>query len=189
MSPSSFDDLDRRERRQVVLHSALRIGVSTVLLMLVYWFTPVAGKSGVRALLELIAGFIVFGVLLAWQVHRILTADHPELRAAEALAIAVPVVLIVFAFAYLSLSKANASNFSEPLDRVGALYFTVTVISTVGFGDIVAKTDATRLLVIFQILVDIGLLVGIVRAVAFAARVGVQRRHGPPRSEPSEEER
>ena len=41
----------------------------------------------------------------------------------------------------VALTRTRA-NFSEPLDHVGAVYFTVTVISTVGFGDIVARTDS-----------------------------------------------
>ena len=45
------------------------------------------------------------------------------------------------------MATISASNFSEPLTRTGALYFTVTVFSTVGFGDITAKTEAARLVV------------------------------------------
>ena len=44
----------------------------------------------------------------------------------------------------------SAGNFSEPLTRTDALYFTVTVFSTVGFGDITAKTEAARLVVTGQ---------------------------------------
>ena len=66
-------------------------------------------------------------------VHSIIVADYPEFRAIEALALAVPLVIIVFAFTYLSLSREHAANFSEPMDHVGAVYFTITVIGTVGF--------------------------------------------------------
>jgi isopentenyl phosphate kinase len=52
----------------------------------------------------------------------------------------------------------------------------ITVISTVGFGDITPKTDAAMIVVSFQIMLDLVLLVGIVRAVFFAAQVGVRRR-------------
>jgi hypothetical protein len=114
--------------------------------------------------------------MLGWQVLKIMGAEHPELRAAEAVGIAVPVVLIVFSFTYLSLSHAQPRSFSEPLNHVRAVYFVITVISTVGFGDITPKTDAAMILVSFQIMLDLVLLLGIVRVVVFAAGVGVRRR-------------
>jgi voltage-gated potassium channel len=176
VSPTSLEDLDRRQQQRVVARSALRILVSVVLLFALYVAVPVADRTGIGTLLELLVGLIIFSALLGWQVLKIMGAEHPELRAAEALAIAIPVVLIVFAFTYLSLSRASPTSFSEPLDHVKAIYFVVTVVSTVGFGDITPKTDAAMILVSFQIMLDLVLLVGIVRAVFFAAQVGVRRR-------------
>ena len=74
------------------------------------------------------------------------------------------------------MSHVQPKSFSEPLDHVRAIYFVVTVVSTVGFGDITPKTDTAMILVSFQIMLDLVLLVGIVRAVFFAAQVGVRRR-------------
>ena len=154
----------------------MRILGSTVVLVLLYALLPAASNSSARTLISLVIGLAVFLGVLAWQVIKILDAEHPEVRAVETLALAVPLLVVVFAFTYLSLAHAKASNFSEPLDHVGAVYFTVTVISTVGFGDIVARSDIARILVCTQILLDLGLLVGIARTVVFAARVGVRRR-------------
>ena len=176
MSPTSLEDLDRRQQRKVVTRSALRILVSVVVLFALYAALPAADRTGIGTLLELLVGLVILGALLAWQVLKIMGAEHPELRAAEALATAVPVVLIVFAFTYLSLSHVQPKSFSEPLNHVRAIYFVITVISTVGFGDIVPKTDAAMIVVSFQIMLDLVLLVGIVRAVFFAAQVGVRRR-------------
>ncbi|MGO9495467.1 MAG: potassium channel family protein [Solirubrobacteraceae bacterium] len=176
MSPTSLEDLDRRQQRKVVTRSALRILVSVVVLFALYGALPAADRTGIGTLLELLVGLVILGALLAWQVLKIMGAEHPELRAAEALATAVPVVLIVFAFTYLSLSHVQPKSFSEPLNHVRAIYFVITVISTVGFGDIVPKTDAAMIVVSFQIMLDLVLLVGIVRAVFFAAQVGVRRR-------------
>jgi len=150
--------------------------MSVVLLFALYWALPVADRTGLGTLVELFVGLLIFGAVLGWQVLKIMGAEHPELRAAEALAIAVPIVLIVFSFTYLSLSHAQPGSFSEPLNRVSAVYFVITVISTVGFGDITPKTDAAMIVVSFQIMLDLVLLVGIVRAVFFAAQVGVRRR-------------
>ena len=176
MSPTSLESLDRRQQQRVVTRTAIRILVSVVLLFALYGALPVADRTGFGTLLELLIGLVIFAALLGWQVLKIMGAEHPELRAAEALAIAVPVVLIVFAFTYLSLSRAQPGSFSEPLNHVRAVYFVITVISTVGFGDITPKTDAAMILVSFQIMLDLVLLVGIVRAVFFAAQVGVRRR-------------
>jgi voltage-gated potassium channel len=176
VSPTSLEDLDRRQQRRVIGRSAMRILVSIVLLFVLYGALPVADRTGLGTLAELLVGLIVFAALLGWQVLKIMGAEHPELRAAEALAIAVPVVLIVFAFTYLSLSRSEPGSFSEPLNHVRAIYFVITVISTVGFGDITPKTDAAMIVVSFQIVLDLVLLVGIVRAVFFAAQVGVRRR-------------
>ena len=173
---TSFEDLDRRQQQRLALRSAIRILSSTVVLVLLYALLPAASNSSARTLIQLFIGLTVFLGMLAWQVIKILDAEHPEVRAVETLALAVPLLIVVFAFTYLSLAHAKASNFSEPLDHVGAVYFTVTVISTVGFGDIVARTDIARILVCTQILLDLGLIVGIARTVVFAARVGVRRR-------------
>jgi uncharacterized membrane protein len=173
---TSFEDLDHAQQRRVALRSGLRIVASTVVLVVLYALLPAASSSSAKTLIELLVGLAVFAGILVWQVISILDAEHPEVRAVETLALAVPLLIIVFAFTYLSLSHANATSFSEPLDHVGAVYFTVTVISTVGFGDIVARTDIARILVCVQILLDLGLLVGIARTVVFAARMGVRRR-------------
>lgn len=178
MSPTTFDELGRRERQRLAVRSALRIVFSTTILIVLYTALPAVSRSGARPLIELLAGLLVFAGMLAWQIKSIIDAEHPEVRAVEALAIAIVLLIIVFAFTYLSLAHTDPKNFSEPLDHVSAVYFTVTVISTVGFGDITARTDIARIIVTIQILLDLGLLVGIVRTVIYAARVGVQRRHG-----------
>lgn len=176
MSLTSLEELDRRQQQRVLARTAIRILLSIVLLFTLYGAMPVADRTGLGTLIELLVGLIIFAAVLGWQVLKIMGAEHPELRAAEALAIAVPVVLIVFSFTYLSLSRAQPGSFSEPLDHVRSVYFVITVISTVGFGDITPKTDAAMILVSFQIMLDLVLLVGIVRAVFFAAQIGVRRR-------------
>jgi voltage-gated potassium channel len=176
MIPTSFEELDRHERRRLFLRSGLRILLTIFLMLALYAVLPAASKTGVRVVVELIAGLLAFIALLGWQVRSILDADHPEIRAIESLAVAAPALIIVFAFTYLSLSHADASQFSQRLDHIGAMYFTVTVVATVGFGDIVAKTDLARLLVTLQMVLDVAVFVGIVRAIVWAGRAGVRRQ-------------
>ena len=53
------------------------------------------------------------------------------------------------------LAALSARSFSQPLNHTDALYFTVTVFATVGFGDIIASTAAARLAVTGQMIIDL----------------------------------
>ena len=70
-----------------------------------------------------------------------------------------PLFLVLFAAStYFVMERASAASFTEPLTRTDALYFAVTVFSTVGFGDISAKSEAARVVLIVQMLADLALL-------------------------------
>ena len=80
-------------------------------------------------------------VLIVFQVRGIIRAEYPVLRAVGALATSAPLFLLLFAGTYFVLGGLSASNFSESMTRTDALYFTVTVFATVGFGDITATSE------------------------------------------------
>jgi voltage-gated potassium channel len=80
-------------------------------------------------------------------------------RAITALAATVPLFLLLFAASYFLMAQADPANFStEVLTRTDALYFTVTIFSTVGFGDITATSQNARLLVSAQMIMDLLIL-------------------------------
>jgi voltage-gated potassium channel len=68
----------------------------------------------------------------------------------------------LFAATYYVTGQVEAGNFGATLTRIDALYFTVTVSATVGFGDIVARTEVSRLFVTLQMLADL-VLIGLSR--------------------------
>jgi len=88
----------------------------------------------------------------------------------------VPLFIIVFSLVYVGLSQNDPASFSEPITKVGGIYFTVTILSTVGFGDITATTDTTRLVVTLQMLIDLLIIGVLVKLIIGASRIGVQRR-------------
>jgi voltage-gated potassium channel len=102
------------------------------------------------------------------------------LRATVAMATVIPLFLIVFAWIYLTLARSDPASFGEPLSRISALYFTVTVFSTVGFGDIVAKTDVARLVVTIQMIADLAVVALVIRLIfgAAARRAGHLKEPG-----------
>ena len=117
----------------------------------------------------------LFAAILAGQARRIIRAELPELRAVEALGVVIPCSWSSFAAGYLSLARASAAMFTERLDHTRALYFTITVFSTVGFGDITPRADLARIIVSIQMLLDLVILGSVMRLLLNAAQIGLTR--------------
>ncbi len=162
-----------------MLRSAAIVGLSWVLIFGAYFALPIGRESGLRAVLRLGLDIALIGAVLAWQVKRISVAELPELRAVEALGIVIAVFLVAFSAIYLSLSHEAAMTFTQRLDHARALYFTITVFSTVGFGDITPRTDAARLIVSAQMLLDLAIIGVVVRLLFNAAKSRVAPAEEP----------
>ena len=108
------------------------------------------------------------------------------MRAVEALAATAPLLLLFFAATYFVMAEADADNFSvETLTRTDSIYFTVTVFSTVGFGDITATSQAARSLVTIQMLLNL-LVLGLgIRVYTGAVEAGRQRTTSGPQTDAS----
>ena len=144
--------------------------------MTIYYLLPLDHSSTWAAVTILVIGLVLFIGLIAFQVRSIVRSRFPGLRAIEALATSVPLFLLLFASVYVVLSTISASNFGQPLTHTDALYFTVTVFSTVGFGDITAKTEAARLVVTAQMIADL-LIIGLgLRVIVGAVTRGRQQQ-------------
>ncbi|MUH43813.1 MAG: hypothetical protein F2792_06525 [Actinobacteria bacterium] len=78
--------------------------------------------------------------------------------------------MVLFAGIYLSLSASDPGNFSEPLSRIGSLYFTVVTFGTVGFGDIHPASDVGRMIASAQIILDLVFIGLIVRVILGASK-------------------
>ena len=106
----------------------------------------------------LLSGLVALIALVNFQVRSIIRSQFPGLRAVEALATSLPLFLLLFSGTYVVMGAVSASNFGEKLTHTDALYFTVTVFTTVGFGDITAKSEGARLLVTGQMVTDLIIL-------------------------------
>jgi voltage-gated potassium channel len=101
-------------------------------------------------------------------------------RAIVALSILFPMFVVLFSWIYLTLARSDPASFGQPLTRVESLYFTITMLSTVGFGDITPKTDPARIAVMVQMIADLALFAVVVRLIlGVASRVTAQRQSSP----------
>lgn len=167
-------DASHRLRRVVL--TMLKAGASTVTLLAIYYLLPLDRTSTDVVIAMLIAGLLALVGLIVLQVRSIIKAEYPALRAVGSLATSAPLFLLLFAATYFVMGRISASNFSETLTRTDALYFTVTVFATVGFGDITATSEGARALVTGQMVAGI-VIVGIgARIIVDAIKYGRQQQ-------------
>jgi voltage-gated potassium channel len=176
MTDQRVGDRSRAAQRRAVRRMVVRGLLTSAALAVLYYGLPMTGALDVSALVLLMVGLLVFVVLVVLQVRTILRSEYPGLRAIEALGTAIPLFLLLFASAYVTMSNARPQAFTEPLNKTDALYFTVTVFATVGFGDIAPRTEAARVAATVQMLGDLLVAGLVVRGVLAAVRTGRQRR-------------
>jgi voltage-gated potassium channel len=183
MTGSQFLELPKKARRRLVVRSLMRVFWINVLLFGLYCVLPLRRISGFGTLVLFVGGLVVFAVAVLRQVQSIAAADYPRLRAIVGIGTAVPLLIVVFSAVYTAMSFHHPAIFSESLNRLDSLYFTITVLATVGFGDIVPKTDLTRLVVTLQMVFDLALVGVVVKALSSA----VGRSDARPRNGSQEE--
>ncbi|GAA0949849.1 potassium channel family protein [Virgisporangium aurantiacum] len=171
-APTGPRDLHRRTVRRMVLRPLGTVGLSVA----VYYWLPLSDRSDVATVMLLVGGLATVGVVLAWHVRAIIRSDYPRMRAIETLALAAPMFLLVFAAAYYLMARSSTDNFGSALSRTDTLYFSVTVFSTTGFGDITPHSEDARLLVTGQMIGDMIFIGFGIRQLATATRVGLERR-------------
>ncbi len=175
MTEQDFQALPAVKRRRLIFWGVLRSVLVAVVLVVLYYVLPLDRRWDSSTAIGLLIGIVVFAGVMVWEVRAIAGSRYPGLRAAEALGLILPLYLVLFASTYFVMERASAASFTEPLTRTDALYFTVTVFSTVGFGDITAKSEAARVVLIVQMLADLALLGAGIRVLVGAVQRGRER--------------
>jgi hypothetical protein len=163
---------------KVLAAAALRATAFIVVLGFVYVFLPL-NESAVttNAVIVLCSiGLAVFLVIFIRRLRAITVSPHPYVTGGEALVEVLAVFIVVFAMIHLAIADATPSAYSEPLDRVAAIYFAVTVLTTVGFGDIAPVSTAARVATTIQMIVDLFLVAVAARVILGVARRSKERR-------------
>jgi voltage-gated potassium channel len=151
--------------------------VCAALTLGLYYTAPIPSHPHGRVWLRLVIGFVIFSAAVTHEVNAILRHDQPMRRAVVALAVLLPLLVGMFSWTYLTMSRSDPAAFGGSMTRTTALYFTVTVLSTVGFGDITPKTDVARVATMCQMAADLIVLAVVVRLILnVASEASAQRR-------------
>jgi voltage-gated potassium channel len=176
MTRRRVDELSPAAQKRMLVGALLRAAGSAALLVVVYYLAPLNRPLDAGTWIEFALGLVVFAVIIAYHARTIAASDVPHLRLIQAVATGLPMLLLLFAATYVLIASDDPDSFSEMLDRTGALYFTLTVFATVGFGDIAPRSDVARILTMIQMIMNLA-VVGLIGKILFGAvDVAQQRR-------------
>jgi ABC-type transport system involved in cytochrome c biogenesis permease subunit len=148
---------------------SIAVSVFTVVVFLALYL--VAPLDAERWRVGMAGGLVAVVAILPITAHRvrgIRQSDHPVSEAVEAVALVTSAVIFGFAATYYAISQTS-DQIPGIETKVDSLYFTVTTLATVGFGDIVATGQTTRAVVTLQILVNLTLVGTAIRLIGSVA--------------------
>lgn len=155
--------------------------VRTILgLIFIFWvLSLVPEESDPRVSIPvtlLLIGMVIYGLVLRWQLKRVVKSKRPGLVATESLILSAGLFIAIFSAIYVIIEGDSPGSFTEPIDHFTAAYFTLTVLATVGFGDITAVTDTARFIVMVQMALGLGFLAIIIKVFTGAAQRAKEAR-------------
>jgi voltage-gated potassium channel len=181
VTATPVQELTPAAQRRLIFRGLVRALTATTVLVALYYLSPLDHLDSVPLEVSLAIALLVLLGVTIWQLRAITRDAHPAVRAIEALATTVPLFLLLFAATYFLMAQAGPANFStHTLTRTDALYFTITIFATVGFGDITATSQPARLLVSAQIILDLFVLGLGIRVFVGAVQRGLQRQAPDP---------
>ena len=143
---------------KALVQALLRCTVVVLAIGLLYAWLPLEDEH--RWVSALVGALAVLGFvpLTGRRVRSVLVSERPVFEAVEALSDLLALLIFGFSAVYITINR-NGDQFLGLSNRVDAVYFTVTTLSTVGFGDIVALGQTARIAVTIQILFDLTFVV------------------------------
>jgi hypothetical protein len=130
-------------------------GVSAVALLL-YFLVPLDRDLGALLSALILAALLL--LLLPMTLRHALRIEEspaPLLDAAQSLCTLLTLLIVGFATIHFTLAGVYEDQYDGLETKIDGLYYTMSIISTVGFGDITATGQWSRAIVTVQMLFDL----------------------------------
>jgi voltage-gated potassium channel len=166
----------------VNVRSTVRVPVQLGLLCGAYYLAPVLEPpQDARFWLRGLSAVVLFGLVVTLVAREVLAevrADAHEVHLDRLLLTVVGGVLL-FALADFVVARTGPGQFSGLETKTDALYFALTTVTTVGYGDIHAVAQLARALVIAQMLFNLLVVASAVQTVVRELGAPRERSTGP----------
>lgn len=153
----------------------VRLLLSIVGMLVIFYMVPVSANESTGRVAASVLITLVGVAALAWgifeQVRRQLRSRSEDIHT---LVMLLPLAAVLFALGFYILEEQSPSQFEGLATRTDALYFTLSTVTTVGFGDVTAHGQLARVLVMFQLVFN-AIFVG----AAASTIVGTIRNRAP----------
>jgi hypothetical protein len=140
-------------RRRPVATAVAQVGA----LVAAFYLVPLdrSGWIGVLIVLVTVVGLLPYAL---YNARVVVASDRPFADAMRAAALLLTGLIVGFACGYYAMARHAPGQMEGIGTKTDAIYFTVTVVSTVGFGDIVPTGQAARVLASVQMIFDLAFL-------------------------------
>jgi small-conductance mechanosensitive channel len=167
------------------MRPALRSLATLVVVLVIYYACPTGElkRSAAIGVVVLLIGAAVLARLITNQVRQQLRDGDENSVRIQSLLVLVYLTVLLFALGYFVLADSTDHQFVGIETKTDSLYFTMTTLATVGFGDIHASGQLARALVTLQIafnLVFVGALASLVTGQMRRRASEIRDRRPPP---------
>lgn len=166
-----------------------RLVLTTAVLVAVYFLVPVSAVASMGDVARIAGSVLVLVLLTLGIALQVRLQLYQEERHVDGLVLALIIGVLAFALGFYALELHSPGQFDGLHTRLDALYFTMSTILTIGYGDVHAAGQLARGLVVVQMLFN---AVAIATAgatlttrVRERARQRAETRRGEPLTEPA----
>lgn len=151
-------------------------GIVAAVAIVAYILIPLEGDHTWLGIAGCLALFVAAVPVMFRALDRVNHSDRPVIEALAFLGAVGVLAIVVPASVYVATVDVAPGSFKGLETKVDGVYFTVTVLSTVGFGDIQPTSQGARILTTTHMLLSIGLLGSVFRMVSRVVGAKVTER-------------
>jgi voltage-gated potassium channel len=133
----------------------LRMAAILVVVLVLYFTVPVSPEIEASDLVQLCVSVVALGLLAVAVLLEVRLQLMDAERRIDGLVLALMIAVLGFALGFYVMAEQSPDQIVGLDTRLDALYFTMTTLLTIGFGDIHAAGQSARALVLIQMVFNV----------------------------------